>query len=235
MNPYLWGSFFWYFIHIISYKSDDLITLKKFYILLKKIIPCYECRINYVNFCSNNQMNFKCQDDVIDWTIRCHNYTNKKKFRPIYCRNDIEDLYQKINYNKLNIFIYIINKLYNKKKITKSELNMILSLYPNNTIKGYLLKNYKYRIPNKYLTFLLYFKIDDKIFISLLPDTCKKINHTNVIYNKKNMIINVNNIKIKLNNTKGEIKNLKLITTSKYDYIQRLNKIKNNNIIYHII
>ena len=235
MHPYLWGSFFWYYIHTIAYHSSDIKLLNKFYNILKKILPCIDCKNNYISFCSNNPIQFSSQNQVINWTIKCHNNANKKLFRPTCCRNDIDDLYKNINYNKLNVFLFIILKLYKKNKITKKELNVIMSLYPNNYIKERLIKNHYYCIPNKYFTFLLYFKIGDDMYISLLPDTCKKINHSNIVYNKDNMVLNVNNIKIKLNNTKGKIKNLKLITPAKYDYIQRLNKVKNNNIIYHII
>jgi hypothetical protein len=203
--------------------------------MLKDIIPCFDCKNNYIDFINKNPIRCITQKGIIDWTIKCHNEVNKKIYKNIIFKEDVDDLYLNINYNKLEIFIYIVLKLHKKKIITKKQLDIIISLYPNKEIRNKLKINYNYKIPNKYLTFLLFFKLNDEIYISLLPDTCKKINHSNILYKKNHMILNVNNIKIKLNKSQNKIKNLKIITTSRFDYLQRLNKIKNNNMIYHII
>ncbi len=55
MNPYIWGSFYWYFIHIVAYHSNNILLIKKFYNnILCDILPCDECRIKYKNYLLKN-------------------------------------------------------------------------------------------------------------------------------------------------------------------------------------
>ena len=234
MHPYIWGSFYWYFIHILAYHHNNLNLVKKFYnTILHDILPCDECKDNFKLFLKNNKIKCKTRNNIIKWTIDCHNYVNKKKHIKLLMGN-MDDLYKDINYNKLEIFYNIIRKMYNKNKISKDSLDCIIQLFPNKIICNKLENNLNYKIPNKYLSHLLHFKINDDVYISLLPDTCKNLNKIKITYTKKNINLNINNLKLKINNT-GKIKNIKLITTSMFDYLQRINKINNYKINYHII
>jgi len=233
MNPYIWGSFYWYFIHIIAYHSDDLSLIKKFYNnVLYEILPCIECKNNYKKYLLRNSIKCKDRKNIILWTKKCHNIVNKKKNFNII--TNIDYLYNNINYGKLEVFFNIIKKLYIKNIISINHVNIIIKLFPNNNISINLLNNINYKIPNKYKIYLLELIINNKFYICIIPDNIKELTNLKIIYSKSKININLSNTKIAIKNS-NKIQKIRLISKSKFDYKQRINKILNKNISYNFI
>ena len=233
MNPYIWGSFYWYFIHIISYHCSDIIDIENFYSnILFEILPCDECKNNYKKYLLKNSIKCKDRKKIILWAKKCHNIVNKKKNFDII--TNIDYMYHNINYGKLEVFFNIIKKLYQENIISKKNINIIIKLFPNNKISINLLNNINYKIPNKFINFLLKIKINNKFYICIIPDNIKELTNLKIIYSKSKININLHNTKIIIKNS-NKIQNLKLISKSKFDYEQRINKILNKNIYYNFI
>lgn len=113
IDPKLWGKHFWATAHYItiSYPNDPTETekenVKKFFEILKVLIPCAKCRSHYtnnlqINPLTDNILNSKYK--LIEWLVNLHNEVNGRTGKKIitveeamqiYTRTQEED---KINY-----------------------------------------------------------------------------------------------------------------------------------------
>lgn len=245
MHPYLWGSYYWYFIHCCAYNYKE--NKKDYYILffdlLCKYLPCIDCRKSYKYYYENNKLNFKNKNDLIEWTCKLHNYVNEKRNVSTRCSSEVSDLYSSINHNKLKQFLKIISELYKTNFIkNKNFIETIIQLLPyelNYPIKNDNVSNQIFLLEKKIykdkslLDYLLFFKCGKNLYFTLFP--YNKINNIKIIKNKYYKKIQINkNFSCKLDSDVN-ITSIKLITTSEYDYLQRLNKVKNKNYIIHIL
>ena len=85
LNPLIWGPHAWFFLEsiIISYPSnptnDDKEHFKNFFTVLKNVLPCKKCRINYDKHLKNNPLDDNVlanKDNLFKWIIKIHNLSN---------------------------------------------------------------------------------------------------------------------------------------------------------------
>jgi hypothetical protein len=123
MDPELWGPKLWFFLHTISFEYNPSIETKKsystFFNSLAPIIPCEICRLHYTKFLKNNPIenSLDNKESLIKWVLKCHNNVNKINNKPEWSYNDLmskytsifkNDLYNKLSYKNISIFLFII-------------------------------------------------------------------------------------------------------------------------------
>lgn len=86
INPAIWGSSGWVFLHSIAesypdYPTDyDKQTFKSFFESLKAILPCRKCQINYKNHLNNIPLTnevLSSNKNLNIWLSNVHNEVNK--------------------------------------------------------------------------------------------------------------------------------------------------------------
>lgn len=129
MDSKIWGSYAWYFIHLLTYcmptNTDEFNKYKQHYIdffnSLAVLLPCSKCRAHYKAYISKNTIAEYCvnKNKAVQWMIDLHNdvsrrLTNYGIKRNIYSRPDVDNIYLdksgniKINHQKLAVFPNII-------------------------------------------------------------------------------------------------------------------------------
>jgi hypothetical protein len=99
VNPQLWGTHAWKFIHYITIAypecptEDDKKTMKLFFIdILPKILPCLKCKENFKKHLQENILTediLNSREKLIHWGISIHNIINKSLDKP---QMSIEDV-----------------------------------------------------------------------------------------------------------------------------------------------
>jgi hypothetical protein len=104
MNPNIWGSHAWFFLHSITFgypncpTHKDKVNMKTFFNNLKHVLPCPSCRINYDNHLKKLPLTddiLNSKDKLITWLIDFHNLVNKLKGKKIYTKQEVMDYYNK--------------------------------------------------------------------------------------------------------------------------------------------
>jgi FAD-linked sulfhydryl oxidase len=85
IDPEYWGRPSWIFLYSIGFSYPDNPTqkdkksIKKLLILLKDILPCYRCRINYKDTLKNIPLTDNILDNrknLLKWMLQVHNKIN---------------------------------------------------------------------------------------------------------------------------------------------------------------
>ncbi len=136
MDSKIWGSYAWYFIHLLTYNMPTDMNefnkymqyYKDFFNSLLVLLPCPKCRTHYKSYLMKKPIAEYCvnKNKSIQWMIDLHNDVNKRlaKYgikRKIYTRTEVDNMYLdksgniNINHQKLAVFPNIIlNTLLNK-------------------------------------------------------------------------------------------------------------------------
>lgn len=109
MNPNIWGSSAWLFLHTVTLNypvkpsETDKLNYKNFFNSLKYIIPCSYCKHNYNIHINNLPIDkfLNNKNNLIKWLFHIHNKTNKHLNKP------------SITFKE---FIYKYKSIYSKKK-----------------------------------------------------------------------------------------------------------------------
>lgn len=92
MNPAIWGSHAWFFIHSITLaypecpSDKDKKDIKDCFIAMGKVLPCYKCRVNFANHYKQKPLTDKIlcsREKLIEWGFELHNLVNKVTHKPI--------------------------------------------------------------------------------------------------------------------------------------------------------
>lgn len=125
MDSELWGPKLWFSLHTISFEYPDKPTheLKNAYInffrSLKSILPCDICKTHFSEFLKNNPIENSLSDKeaLIRWVLKCHNNVNTLNNKPEWSYEKLvstyasiynNDLYNKINYKNISIFLFVL-------------------------------------------------------------------------------------------------------------------------------
>lgn len=84
MDPKLWGSSAWRFLHIISLNYpntpglSDKNDYKNFLFYFSKVIPCDKCRFHFDKLLSETNLNLilSSKEEFFKWTVDIHNSVN---------------------------------------------------------------------------------------------------------------------------------------------------------------
>lgn len=100
-NQNIWGKYFWYLLHTISFNypnyptSYDKHRYKKFFMALKDILPCRYCRVNYGRNMREMPIKLNSKKDLVYWLIDLHNEVNAMTGKKPYSYNEVIKLYEK--------------------------------------------------------------------------------------------------------------------------------------------
>lgn len=88
MEPKIWGPHAWVFLHSITLTYPINPTNKQksdyrtFFLTLQHVLPCYKCRVNYVNHLKKfpiTESVLKTRQTLVNWLIDVHNEINIEK------------------------------------------------------------------------------------------------------------------------------------------------------------
>lgn len=118
MNPKIWGSHGWIFLHNIGYGYPDNPTIKEqldaisFFNALGTILPCKTCSELYIKDIKKLPIedHVKTKTSLIKWINKIHNQVNKNLSKKQYTDEEYKQFYTKLDSsnNTINKSIYII-------------------------------------------------------------------------------------------------------------------------------
>lgn len=136
INPSLWGPSGWKMMHYITLAypdeptKEDKENIKNFFMGVKNVLPCENCRIHFAMNLKNSPLNdnvLSCRYNLINWLNDIHNEVNKRTGKKTYTYDELMKEYSnKNNYNVeivtviLLILIIIIILIYAKIKFFDS-------------------------------------------------------------------------------------------------------------------
>tara|TARA_B110000908_G_C10266895_1_gene465039 strand:- start:3018 stop:3443 length:426 start_codon:yes stop_codon:yes gene_type:complete len=97
MGPDIWGPHGWKFLHFVSLGYPDNPTIydkkkyKTFFTLIKDILPCSLCALNYKNHIKATPLSDEILNDknkLISWCIKMHNLVNIENNSKVYSDED---------------------------------------------------------------------------------------------------------------------------------------------------
>lgn len=118
MNPKVWGSSAWLFLHTITLDYPDEPTkedkekYREFFISLSYVIPCETCKEHYLETIRKFPINLESKETLTKWLHNIHNQVNLRNNKEIYSYEDFIEhysrLYDNSTSNDTQRIIYII-------------------------------------------------------------------------------------------------------------------------------
>jgi hypothetical protein len=148
MDPTVWGSKLWFFIHTIALNFpdnptyQDIKNYESFFDNLKYIIPCEACRMHYIQRQNNNPVSKYLTDSntLFKYTVDLHNEVNKSLDKRIFSYDEVAKLYRN-HYNSNNSIKKMKNNIFNKKNLSIVVIIAILAF-----LMRYYSKKYTFKI-----------------------------------------------------------------------------------------
>ena len=116
IDPTLWGSYGWRFMHYITLSYPDNPTpmdknnMYNFFTIVAGLLPCEKCRYEFKENLKKYPLNDKVLDSrhhLVLWLLSIHNNVNKRLNKPLMSYEDFIKEYMKKN-NK-NVIEYFTN------------------------------------------------------------------------------------------------------------------------------
>lgn len=117
MDPNIWGSHAWLFLHTITLNYPDKPTkfdmdnYKKFFENLGEVIPCEVCKAHYKKNIKMYPIQLESKETLAKWLHNIHNLVNVKNDKPEYSYDQFIEKYSDLystNKNKKYLFILLI-------------------------------------------------------------------------------------------------------------------------------
>ena len=129
MNQNIWGPYFWFTLHTITFNyplnptKEDKINYKNFFTNFKNVIPCKICKKNYLRKLNESPIDNFLNDrkSIVYWMIDCHNKVNSETGKRNYSYNEVIRLYE----NKLNMKIVLHNNIYEHYNKPNKKTNIV--------------------------------------------------------------------------------------------------------------
>ena len=128
MNQNIWGPHFWFMLHSISFNypinptEENKKDIKKFLLMLPKVLPCSKCCKNFKKNLIEMPIKYNSRLELFKWLIDIHNEINGREGKKHYSYKEVLLMYEKVYGKKI--------KLVNKNK----ENNIKISNNNNNNI-----------------------------------------------------------------------------------------------------
>ena len=117
MEPNIWGSHAWLFLHTITLNHPDSPTkfdkehYQNFFENLSHVIPCDVCRSHYKQNIRKNPIQLDSKETLTKWLYKIHNLVNIKNGKDEFSYDKFikkySDLYSNNNIQKTLIFFSI--------------------------------------------------------------------------------------------------------------------------------
>ena len=132
MEPNIWGSGAWTFLHSITlnYPNNPTITIKKKYLdffnILPEILPCDICKFNFKKHIKKHPIRFylNSKETLCKWLVNIHNLTNIDNNKSTISYEEFLKIYKKKysdSHNYTNVFLVVcalsLISLYAYKKL----------------------------------------------------------------------------------------------------------------------
>ena len=112
MDPKIWGPFMWFILHIITFNypekpsSFDKEAYRDFFISLKNVIPCEQCRKHYSKNIQEHPItpHLDNKTNLIKWLINIHNLVNISLNKRMYTMDEVLQTYENLK-KKINVYI----------------------------------------------------------------------------------------------------------------------------------
>lgn len=117
MDPNIWGSHAWLFLHTITLNYPDnpddfdKENYKNFFENLSHVIPCETCKNHYKINIKKYPIKLESKESLVKWLHKIHNIVNEKNNKNIFSYDDFIDKYNNLyskNKNKKIILILIL-------------------------------------------------------------------------------------------------------------------------------
>ena len=104
MDPKIWGPFMWFILHIITFNypekpsSFDKEAYRDFFISLKNVIPCEQCRKHYSKNIQEHPItpHLDNKTNLIKWLINIHNLVNTSLNKRMYTMDEVLQTYENL-------------------------------------------------------------------------------------------------------------------------------------------
>lgn len=98
LNPNLWGSHCWKFMHYLTMAypdnpdDNDKKNINNFFLAIANVIPCEKCRVHFALNLKNNPLNDKVLEskyNLINWLNDIHNEVNIRTGKKTFTYEEI--------------------------------------------------------------------------------------------------------------------------------------------------
>lgn len=102
INPQIWGSSAWQFMHYVtlSYPDNptnvDKINMYNFFTSMQKILPCDKCRYNFLEHQKKYPLDdktFSSRYNLVNWLLNIHNNVNIETGKPTMTYDEFISMY----------------------------------------------------------------------------------------------------------------------------------------------
>ena len=116
MDPNIWGSHAWLFLHTITLNYPDNPTkfdmdnYKKFFENLGEVIPCEVCKAHYKKNIKMYPIQLESKEALAKWLHHIHNLVNIKNDKPEYSYDQFIEKYTQICILQIrikSIYLYV--------------------------------------------------------------------------------------------------------------------------------
>jgi len=147
-DPQLWGSSFWYVLHLITFGYPDHPSYIEqrgyhdFFVNLQHVIPCLKCRNHYAKHLQDHPIGpyLNTKSNLIKWLVDMHNIVNQSLNKPIMniedaiiahsnppmkiiIQNNCPVVKKTINWNRALLILILVSCIIYYYKFYKNPLN----------------------------------------------------------------------------------------------------------------
>jgi hypothetical protein len=103
MSKHVWGNACWYLFHTLAEKlkpdcDEEIQTILFHFKQVCFNLPCPSCTQHATETLQNAKLNnIKTRDDLKHFFLEFHNLVNKRLNKPIFTKNECDELYKKAN------------------------------------------------------------------------------------------------------------------------------------------
>lgn len=139
MDSKLWGSYVWYFIHLVCFAYnpelyDNNVAFEKFFEMLKEILACQKCKTNYKVEIIKLKPKYS---NLKGWSIEFHNLVNRRLNKRNFLIERVQEIYYSkesgeliIKYDKLDWAINHFLTETNNLAQCKEFINVLVVIHP---------------------------------------------------------------------------------------------------------
>ena len=135
IDPNLWGSPLWTFLHYLSLSypenptTDEQEIIYNFLASMQKIIPCEKCRNNFLKHLDSMEVEvLTSRTNFVRWLFNIHNLVNKDTGKPNF---SYDEFIKKYSQEKVDVETNKINSEYSDLVEKNKKLELFIEILQN--------------------------------------------------------------------------------------------------------
>ena len=135
IDPNLWGSPLWTFLHYLSLSypenptTDEQEIIYNFLASMQKIIPCEKCRNNFLKHLDSMEVEvLTSRTNFVRWLFNIHNLVNKDTWKPNF---SYDEFIKKYSQEKVDVETNKINSEYSDLVEKNKKLELFIEILQN--------------------------------------------------------------------------------------------------------